>query len=611
MSLRTQQVLAVAVLLGLAACPKPPKKPKDGTTVTVDGEPPEFPGDFDPGQPLADPAAPDPKMFGLAYLERVYPQLQEPWAAFLEDCRLRLPPDDPLNSPTLEARFEIVVDNEGNLVDVTRIASSGNDDFDGVAAEIAGEAGPFGAPPAELMSDDALVRMTWLFARDRRQAGVATAQLRRIEWPLDEAVPRFLEAGNLPEAARRLGAAIADARSEPEQVQLVTLGARIMVAVLRTGMASEDPVVQRIAVDGVAAAGATELLAPAMRELRSIADGGAEISLRGAAIAALAALGDRDAAPMIQAILERDQGGNPDLSGEAARALVALGQGELVTKLLTDWLTSGKRELIGGALQTLARGAVAKTSAQIVKHLTAKDVGVRAAACAALGPAAGARDDGGVAWKALRKGLDDRDASVRAACARGSAVAAAAGATSRSAYYRAVELFKDKDERVRAGAALAALRLEPAKAESELSAFAKEKSASVLAALATGLGVQPDGKPHKKLVALAGHTEAKVRAAAVRALAARKDLESRQLAASLIVDPETEVRLEALAAIDDPAALDALAQDPAPELAAAAQVKRLTKLGRRASLGEVLAAVADRAAEPVQVRLAAAWLRAT
>ncbi len=607
------RTLAAVAILSLTACPPPPKKPRGGTTVTVDGKPPDFPGDFDPGAPLPEPAPPDPNMFGLAYLKRVYPSLEEPWHVFLEDCRLRLPPDDPLNSPTLEARFEMLVDHDGQIVDVTRLASSGNDDFDAVADEIARDAGPFGAPPPELLSDDDLVRMTWLFARDRRQVGIATAQLRRVEWPLDQAVPRFVEAGNLAEASRRLSLAIPEAKTEPERAQLQALAVRVLVATLRTGMADEDLAVQRIAVDAVAsAAGAGDALAPAARELRSIADGAVEIPLRGAAIAAIAALDDRDAAPLLQAILERDVGGNPDLSGEAARALIALGQGDAVTTLITKWLQSGDRAQIGGALSTLARAAVPSTSLSAAKHILHKEAGVRVAACAALGTAAAARDDNGAAMKNLRKGLDDREASVRAACARGIAVAAAAGAASRAAYYRMEELFKDKDERVRAGAVLAAAYLEPAKLLEDLKTFNKEKSAVVLAALAEGLGNAAGEAPHKKLVALAGNTDTRVRVAAVRALAGRKDEASRALAASMIVDPETDVRLAALGAIDDVVALESLVTDPEPSVAAVAQARRIAKLGRWAALPEVLAAIADDTVTAVaRVRLAAAWLRAS
>jgi hypothetical protein len=78
----------------------------------------------------------------------------------------------------------------------------------------------------------------------------------------------------------------------------------------------------------------------------------------------------------------------------------------------------------------------------------------------------------------------------------------------------------------------------------------------------------------------------------------------------MIVDPETVVRMAALGAIDDAASLDALAADPAPEVAAAAQTLRLLALGRWATLGEVLTAVSDATPEANQVRLAAAWLRA-
>jgi TonB family protein len=169
--------------------------------VTVDGDPPDFPGDFDPGKPLPDPAAPDPNQFGLAYLEQVYPALRDAWAQFLEDARLRLPPDDPLNSPTLAAKIQITLDKNGAITDATMIEPSGNADFDETAQEIVDEAGPFPAPPADVLSDDEHVYVTWLFARDRRQAGIATAELRREEWPIDKSVPHYLEAGNLAEAA--------------------------------------------------------------------------------------------------------------------------------------------------------------------------------------------------------------------------------------------------------------------------------------------------------------------------------------------------------------------------------------------------------------------------
>lgn len=600
-------VAAVLLSIGVTACPPPPKKPGGGTTVTVDGDPPDFPGDFDPAEPLPEPLPPEAGMFGLAWLERVYPVFREGWSAFLEDCRLRLPPTDPLNSPTLETRLELQVDAGGQIVEVTRIGSSGNSDFDLVAEEVVREAGALPPPPRELLSDDDIAYVSWLFARDRRQAGVATAQLRRTEWPLEQAVPKFLEEGNLTEAARRIDKAAAAG----DTGKLTTLTARLAVAVLREGLRSDDPAVQRLALDAIVAARGDDSLAPAARELTSIADGSLEIELRAAAIDGLGAIGDRDSVKMLLAILERDQGGNPALSSAAARALVSLGSGDEVATTIRGWLTAGDRARLGGGLSTLARAAVPGTVGDIAKHIGHQDLGVRVAACGAVGAAAASGET--AAWKSLRKGLDDRDATVRAACARGAAEAAAAGRKNKAIYWRLIELFKDRDNRTRAAAVLAAIRLDPDKVGQELTPINKEKNPRVLAAYAEGLAVAPAsaGKAPKKLVALAGSTDVTVRAAAVRALAARSEAASKKLAAEMVVDPELEVRLAAIAAVDDAATLESLAEDSTPEVAAAAQVRRLAVLGRSASLREVVAAIAAAPAEsPTRVRVAGAWLRA-
>ena len=600
-------VAAVLLCVAVAACPPPPKKPGGGTTVTVDGDPPDFPGDFDPGEPLPDPAPPEPEKFGLTWLERVYPVFRDGWSAFLEDCRLRLPPDHPLNSPTLEVTIALEVDPGGQIVEVARTSSSGNADFDQAALEIVREAGAVAPPPREFLSDDDVAYLTWLFARDRRQAGIATAELRRTEWPLDQAVPKFLESGNLAEAARRIERAAA---AGGDAGQLAALTERLAVATLREGLRSDDPGVQRLAVDAVITSRAGGL-APAARELRSIADGAVEISLRAAAVDGLGAIGDRDSTKMLLAILERDQGGNPALSSAAARALVALGAGEQAAEAIRPWLTGRDRAKIGGGLATLAQAAVPGTVKDIAGHIGHKDAGVRVAACGALGASAASGET--AAWKSLKKGLDDRDATVRAACARAAADAAGAGRKNRTVYWRLVELFKDRDNRTRAAAVLAAIRIDPAKVGQELAAINKDKSPLVQAAYAEGLAVMPGnaGKPPRKLTELAGSSDVAVRAAAVRALAARSEPGARQLAAEMVVDPELEVRLAALAAVDDAAALEALAEDATPEVAATAEVRRLIVLGRAATLREVAAGIAAAPAESApRVRLAGAWLRA-
>jgi hypothetical protein len=614
----------VLLALAVAGCPRPAPKRTGGTIVTVDGDPPDFPTGFTPGAPLPEPLPPDPGQFGRRYLEQVYPSLRAAWSAFLEDARLRLPPDHPLNSPTLETRVEIVVDRAGGLVEVRRLTGSGHADFDLVAEEIARDAAPLPAPPAELVSDDDRLYLTWLFARDRRQAGVATAEVRKLEWPVERAVPKLLADRDVAEAARRVAAAAPAGGdpSGPEGRQLLALTAQVMTAAVRDGLRGPDPAVQRLAVDAIVAVGAAQrragddTLRGAASELTALIDGAVEISLRAAAATALGALGDRDAAPTLASILERDRAGNPELSAAAAAALVAVGAGDVAGEQLRGWLDGADRGQVAGALAALARAAVPGTTDATARHVTAEERGVRVAACGALGRLAGAGLDAARAWTALRKGLDDRDASVRAACARGAAVAGGAGATNRATYWKLIKLVKDKDDRVRAGAVLAAFLLEPVKAVKELGAIGKDQSPAVLAAYAEALAVVPAerGRPPRSLVALAGHADAAVRARAIAALARRAragEAAAQEIAAGAIVDPELEVRLAALGAIDDPDALVALSSDAAPEIAAAAQVRRIVRLGRWAALPVATTAIAASPPEGAdRVRIASAWLQA-
>ncbi|HVV88086.1 MAG TPA: TonB C-terminal domain-containing protein, partial [Kofleriaceae bacterium] len=333
---------AAAVAAALAGCP-PRRAHRPAEQLTASGEVP-FPTDFTPGAPLPPPDPPDPHAPGLAYLELMAPRIQAGWGQFLEDCRLRLPPGHPLNSPTLAAKIGLVLDGQGQLVDVSMDAPSGNQDFDEAALAVIGDAGPFPAPDRSALSDDGKVYVQWLLARDRRQAGLATAKLERVEWPLDRAVPQFLAQGDVTEAARRVAAAAASA-VEADRPQLVELAAQVMGGAVREGLASADVGVQRLAIDA-AAAGKVEAAAPA---LRSIATGALDVGQRGAAIAALAAIRDHDAVASLTTVLETDQGANVELTGGAARALVALGAADVVEHQVAAWLAAGKAGHDGAA----------------------------------------------------------------------------------------------------------------------------------------------------------------------------------------------------------------------------------------------------------------------
>jgi HEAT repeat protein len=264
---------------------------------------------------------------------------------------------------------------------------------------------------------------------------------------------------------------------------------------------------------------------------------------------------------------------------------------------------------VGGALAALGEATVPGLADDVASHVTDKDLGVRVAACHALGRVAAKESP---SWKGLRKGLDDRDASVRAACADAiSSVVAHGGGSNKTAYWRLIELLKDRDDHVRAAAVTAAASLQPSKIAEELAPLSKEKSPTVLAALAGVYGrLSGTEDPPKKLVALAGDASAAVRLAAVTALAKRGG-KSAAVAAKAVVDPDRAVRIAAIAAVTDPDALATLSSDADADVAAAAAEARVLRLGRQGTLAAFLAVIeGSPTGSSARVRAAAAWLQA-
>src|SRR5271154_5096508 len=90
---------------------------------------------------LAAPAPIDLRVRGAAYLTQVALELQPGWGQFLEDCRLRLPANAPLNAMTLAATVELVVDPNGNVAEVD-VGRSGNRDFDRAVRDAIADASP-------------------------------------------------------------------------------------------------------------------------------------------------------------------------------------------------------------------------------------------------------------------------------------------------------------------------------------------------------------------------------------------------------------------------------------------------------------------------------------
>ena len=200
---------------------------------------------------LAPPDTLDLRTPGADYLTMVADRLQPRWSEFLTDCRQRLPASHALNQMSLAAMAELVVDPAGHVVVAKIAAPSGNADFDHAVSDVIADASELAVPPHELLADDDRVHLRWLFARDRRQAGPATATFVRVQLPLATVVPRLLRAGEIPRAARR----IAGAASGSERTAATR---QLMIASLAEALAGADERVRRDALDAVSRARVSE-----------------------------------------------------------------------------------------------------------------------------------------------------------------------------------------------------------------------------------------------------------------------------------------------------------------------------------------------------------------
>jgi len=527
---------------------------------------------------LPPPAAVDPSARGADYLTQVAAQIGPRWAVFLDDCRLRLPAGHPLNRPELAATFELAVGRDGTIAARQQIASSGNGDFDTAVADVLADASPLPAPPPELMSDDDLVHLRWQFARDRRQAGPATARVIHVELPLADVVDSLLDRGEIARAARRVAAA-------PDAVAERTAGAeRVMIAALGEALASPDGAARRTAVEACGRA-RVDKLAAAVRGLLTAAT---DPELRLAAITAAGALGDRAAAPALLAALRDDLAREPRIARARVAALVAIGRAQDAAGAVQAVLDAGPSP---AALAALALVPGPATGPRLVAWSAAGDPAIRGAVCAALPAAAPAS-----AAALIARGLRDADATVRATCAD------AAGRADRAhpdpaMLRRLRELARDRDRSVRAHAVAALAALDPAHPVRA----ADDPAPEVRAAFAA-VASEPE------LLALLADRAPEVRAAALTALADRAGAAALRAAG----DPSPQVRGAAIALIADPDALARLAGDDSPEVATAALVRLTALRGRPAATALLLDRLAEApAASAERARIALAWLLAS
>jgi len=518
---------------------------------------------------LPDPEPVESSVRGASYLTSIAQQLQPPWAQFLEDCRLRLPARDPLNQMSLVATAELVIDHAGKVVDVQLVAS-GNDTFDRAVHGVIADAQPLVAPPPDLESDDDRVHLRWLFARDRRQAGPATAQLISVEMPLLPVVQRLVHGSDLVRAARRI---IAAPPADPDRGPATE---RVMVAALLEALGSADAAVRRAAVDAIGRAKVGALSHDIAKLLAPTTD----LELRLVALDAIGNLGDPDVASPLLGQLQIDLLEHDRLALGEARALVELGRTDDVVKVVRTMLDADGASPHPIAVRALAIAPIADLAVKLPRWFERGDARARAAVCAAFA-------GGAPAWPAILRGLRDPDAKVRATCAD-SAAKQARPHVDIDVIGRLRDLARDRDATVRARAitALAALG-SPLK-------LASDPAPEVRVALATTTGD----------TAFATDPDADVRAAAVASAAARgKSLTN--------TDPAWQVRRASIAGLDDGPALAKLLSDESPEVATTALVRLASLRGRTAMTQPLLVRLAGGSrGSSERVRTALAWLLA-
>lgn len=506
---------------------------------------------------LRPPPLIDPDARGATYLSAVALQLQPGWGQFLDDCRLRLPARHPLNDLALTATAELVIDGRGGVVEV-KLASSGNADFDSAVGDAVRDANPLPAPPRALWSDDDRVHLRWLFARDRRQAGPATASIVDLQLPVVGVVERLIAARDLARAARRV---LSERGDRTIAMQKLT------TAVLREALGSSDSAVRRNAVESIGRARVAELAG----DVRALLSSTGDVELRLAAIAASVELADDRATTTLLDELNEDITEAPRLAHAEMAALVALHhEADLATWLRARLGNHPNPTLIEG----LAYVELPELHARLARWQASSNVRERAAACRAAPTV---------------KGLGDRDASVRASC-----VLAIDDVTPfRKPLTR---LANDRDVRVRA-AAVARV------AVPSLDDPAPEVRAAYARALAPS---------HADVRVLLADRDPDVRAAAWTTFAKGDESDEAKLAAEAALDPAAQVRAAAAIAMNDDALLDKLATiDESGDVRTAATVQLALRRGRAAIMEAMLTRIADApAGSSERVRGALAWLLA-
>ncbi len=488
------------------------------------------------------------------YLRAMHTGIHFRWAnQFVGGIAAKRPPNDPLNDLTLQAEVLFTIRWDGSPAEVTLSASSGQPAFDQAAvAAIKGKV-PYPVPPIDVYGDDGVAHFRWVFARDYRLC--SGGEVRRVEAPLAEALPRLFVQGRMKEALLR---------------------------VARYTRAGDSTAVGTFARAWLS---------------RPFADP----ALDARAAAALARSGDAHQAERLKPALAR-----PELVAVAAPALAGLKVD--LCSLERKHLSAADPQGAALAANILRAAAVEEpASSPCVSALAdlVRNDAVAAPLRADLLRTLGLVNPGGVRRLALGA-LGESDAHLRAAGAE----AFARPGGGRPTLYRLQPLLHDPSVEVRAAAAAGLIRACGDLADEYVLPLFKAREAQPLAAMAPELGKQTTAASLDLLQKMQKRSDPELRAPVLAALAARTDAAGRAVyqpaAAAVKKDPYASPEARRIVyANADVAELAPVIKDPALSLQA---FRALLRAQRHAEAMEWLVGEFDRLSPETLIDAFGAWL---
>ncbi len=515
--------------------------------------------------PLAATSGPE-----ASYLSRVHARAHSRWTDnFLALASQKLPETDPINDPTRATTVELVLNAEGEVVTVETTKSSGFGGFDDAAKDVLRDSVPFPRATVDLRSDDGLVHLSWIFARDQRRCSGVT--LIRFEEPLPIAIPKLVRDGREEEVVRRIR--LARAAGAPVDPMVTTLATEwLKVAIKRPD--ATVPVADVLATLGDEA-GVTWLKAAAKRPDTAAAAGRALVAHH------------VPVCPIVKALLP---------AAEAAALAKAPSPAEQQTAA-SALATAGEAECAPGLI-ALLQNQKARAEARV-------------AAAVALG--AIANDD--ASRKALAEAGKDSVVAVRAAAT----LAGASPGSGRGKVFALVTPLRDPSPEMRAAAAAGIVRAAGNSNLDDLYVIFMDKDPRPSAAVATELDHLRTDEATKLLVRLLKRSNLAVQLAATRALINRGARDTFG-AFRPFLDAKTDAELRGLALVSAEAStLDNLAQVIAasngadPKVAHLALATYRARLARseRAAAGDVLISMLMKLSPAERGNALADWLGST